>query len=86
MADATNSEGTPKSPEDEQIEALSLSGAVIDKAIEFLVGKEIDPNLIASALLGGALGLLIHHMTDEGILRVLDNAKTSVLSGELRVQ
>jgi len=76
----------PKSPEEEQVEALSLSGAVIDKAVEFLVGKEIDPCLIASALLGGALSLLIQHMSDDGILRVLDNAKTSVLSGELRVQ
>ena len=76
----------PKSPDQEQIEALSYSGAVIDKAIEFLVGKEIDPSLVASALLGGALGLLTQTMNDEGILRVLDHAKSSVLSGELRVQ
>lgn len=75
-----------KSEEEEQVEALSYCGAVVDKAIEFLVGKEIDAALVASALLGGALGLLIQHMDDEGILRVLENAKSSVLSGELRVQ
>ena len=73
-------------PEQEQIEALTYAGAVVDKAIEFLAGKDIDPNLVASALLGGAMGLLSHHMNDEGILRVLENAKSSVLSGELRVQ
>ena len=75
-----------KSDEEVQIEALSYAGAVIDKAIEFLVGKEIDVALVASALLGGALGLLTQNMDDEGILRVLDNARSSVLSGELRVQ
>jgi hypothetical protein len=72
--------------EEEQVEALSYAGAVIDKAIEFLVGKDIDVALVASALLGGALGLLTQNMDDEGILRVLENAKSSVLSGELRVQ
>ena len=39
---------------------------------------------MASALLGGALSLLTQHMPDEGIVRVLENAKSSVLSGELR--
>jgi len=76
----------PKSAEEEQIEALSYSGAVIDKAVEFLIGKEIDATLVASALLGGALSLLTQSMDDDSILRVLENAKTSVLSGELRVQ
>jgi hypothetical protein len=75
-----------KNPEEEQIEALSYAGAVIDKAVEFLIGKDIDASLVASALLGGAIGLLCQSMDDEGILRVLENAKSSVLSGELRVQ
>ncbi len=78
--------GNHKSHEEEQVEALGYCGAVVDKSIEFLVGKEIDAELIASALLGGALGLLAQSMDDENILRVLENAKSSVLSGELRVQ
>lgn len=78
--------GNHKSPEEEQIEALGYAGAVVDKSIEFLIGKDIDAELVASALLGGALGLLAQSMNDEGILRVLENAKSSVLSGELRVQ
>jgi len=77
-------ESDHKSAEEEQIEALSYAGAVIDKAVEFLIGKEMDPNFVASALLGGALSLLTQHMPDEGIVRVLENAKSSVLSGELR--
>ena len=32
-------ESDHKSAEEEQIEALSYAGAVIDKAVEFLIGK-----------------------------------------------
>ena len=37
---------------------LSHAGAVVDKAIEYMVGQMIGPMAIASALLGGALGVL----------------------------
>ena len=74
-------------PADEQPPAeLSHAGAVIDKAIEYLVGQGIGEVAIASALLGGSLGLLARSMADEAILRVLHNAIDSVRSGELRAE
>lgn len=63
---------------------LSHAGAVVDKAIEYMVGQMIGPMAIASALLGGALGVLSGSLDDEAILKVLDNAKASVRAGELR--
>ena len=63
---------------------LSHAGAVVDKAIEFMTGQNIGPLAIASALLGGAVGMLSHEMGDEAIVRVLENAIASVRSGELR--
>ncbi len=63
---------------------LSHAGAVIDKAIEYLTEQDIPPIAIASALLGGSLGLLARSMSDEAILQVLGNAVHSVRNGELR--
>ena len=63
---------------------LSHAGIVIDKAIEYLVGQNIASLAIASALLGGALGLLARTMPDDAIVRILDNAVDSVQSGDLR--
>ena len=63
--------------------ALSLAGTVVDKAIEYMAGQKIDEMAIASALLGGALALLSHSMTDEAIVRILNNAIGSVQAGEL---
>jgi hypothetical protein len=63
---------------------LSHAGAVVDKAIEFMTGQDISPIAIASALLGGALGILSRSMDDAGIVHVLENALASVRSGELR--
>ncbi len=63
---------------------LSHAGAVVDKAIEFMTGQNIGPLAIASALLGGAVGMLSHEMGDEAIVRVLENAIASVRSGEVR--
>ncbi len=63
---------------------LSHAGAVIDKAIEHMTGQGIGSLAIASALLGGALGLLARAMTDRDILAILDKARDSVVSGELR--
>ncbi|KAA5610248.1 hypothetical protein [Rhodovastum atsumiense] len=62
---------------------LSHAGAVIDKAIEYMVGQNIGSLAIASALLGGALGMLARSLGDEAIIRVLDNAIASVRAGEL---
>jgi len=63
---------------------LSHAGAVVDKAIEFMAGQNISAIAIASALLGGALGMLARSMDDAGIVQVLENALASVRSGELR--
>ena len=63
---------------------LSHAGMVIDRAIEYMIGQNIGSLAIASALLGGALGLLARTMSDEAIVRILDNAVDSVQSGDLR--
>jgi len=63
---------------------LSHAGAIVDKAIEYMTGQEIGPIAVASALLGGAMGVLARSMGDEAIVRVLENAIASVQSGELR--
>jgi hypothetical protein len=63
---------------------LSHAGAVIDKAIEYLMHQNIDPISIASALLGGSLGLLARSLDDAAIVRVLENAISSVQTGDLQ--
>ncbi|HYZ61512.1 MAG TPA: hypothetical protein VE650_03595 [Acetobacteraceae bacterium] len=65
---------------------LSHAGAIVDKAIEYMMGQQLDPLAIASALLGGSLGLLARTMQDEAIEQVLQNALVSVRSGELRAE
>ena len=69
---------------DEPPQDLSHCGAVVDKAIEYMMGQSLPPMAIASALLGGSLGLLARTMTDDRILDVLGRAVQSVRSGELR--
>jgi hypothetical protein len=63
---------------------LSHAGAVVDKAIEYMMGQNISPMAIASALLGGSLGLLSQSMGDDAVIGVLRSAIHSVESGELR--
>ncbi len=63
---------------------LGHAGSVVDKAIEFMVGQEISPLAIASALLGGAIGLLAQSLPDEMVVQILQNVMTSVQSGEMR--
>jgi hypothetical protein len=63
---------------------LSHAGAVVDKAIEYLMGQHIEPISIASALLGGSLGLLARTLDDAAIIRVLENAIASVRGGDLQ--
>jgi hypothetical protein len=63
---------------------LSHAGAVVDKAIEYMVSQNIDSLSIASALLGGSLALLARSVADEAIVQILNNAIASVQSGELR--
>ncbi len=63
---------------------LSHAGAIIDKAIEYMVSQNIGPLAIASALLGGSLALLARSMDEDSIVRILQNAVASVRAGELR--
>ncbi len=65
-------------------EDLSHAGSVVDKAIEYMMEQRIAPVSVASALLGGALGLLARTLDDRSIAAVLRNALASVESGELR--
>lgn len=65
-------------------EDLSHAGSVVDKAIEYMLEQKIAPISAASALLGGALGLLARSMDDRSIAGVLRQALESVESGELR--
>ena len=65
-------------------EDLSHAGSVVDKAIEYMLEQNIAPISVASALLGGALGLMGRSMEDRAILRVLASAAESVQRGELR--
>lgn len=71
-------------PEDPPPAELSHAGAVVDKAVEYMVGQNIGSLAIASALLGGSLALLARSMDDASIVRILNNAIESVRSGELR--
>jgi hypothetical protein len=63
---------------------LSHAGAVVDKAIEYMVGQNMGSLAIASALLGGALALLSRSTADEAIVQILNNAIASVRAGDLR--
>jgi len=63
---------------------LSHAGAVVDKAIEYMMGQNLGSLAIASALLGGSMALLARSMSDEAIVGILTNAIGSVRSGELR--
>ncbi len=63
---------------------LARAGAAIETAVEALRQQGLGPMPIASAMLGGALGLLAQVMDDNAILNVLHSAATGVASGELR--
>jgi hypothetical protein len=63
---------------------LSQAGAIVDKAIEYMTGQNISELVIASALLGGAVGMLARSLGDDAIIQVLNNAIASVRAGELR--
>jgi len=62
---------------------LRHAGAVVDQAIEYLLKEKVDAISIASALLGGALGMLSMNLDRDQVLAVLDQARASVSSGEM---
>ena len=63
---------------------LSHAGAVVDKAIEYMTSQNVSSLAIASALLGGAMGMLSRSLSDDAVIQVLNNAIASVRAGELR--
>lgn len=69
---------------DEVPSELSHAGAVVDQAIGFMTGQNISSIAIASALLGGALGMLTRSLDDESVERILSSAIASVRAGEFR--
>lgn len=72
------------SPDDDAPADLSHAGAVVDKAIEYMMGQNIATLSIASALLGGSMTLLAKSLGDDAIVQILNNAIASVKAGELR--
>ncbi|WP_419760039.1 hypothetical protein [Acidisoma sp.] len=62
---------------------LRHAGAVVDQAIDYMTKQSLDPVAIASALLGGAMGMLTMHLGPDAVLAVLDQARASVESGEM---
>lgn len=70
-------------PMGEAPQDLSHAGSVVDKAIEYMMEQRIGALSAASALLGGAIGLLSRQMDDEAIVQVLQNAIASIRAGEL---
>ena len=71
-------------PPEHEMNEISHAGSVVDKAIEYMAGQNLPPLAIASALLGGAVGMLARDMSDEAIVNVLNNAIRSVRNGEFR--
>ncbi|GAL97142.1 hypothetical protein ACLEIY_08235 [Acetobacter tropicalis] len=69
---------TPEVPDD-----LARCAVVIESAVEHLIKEKQPPLAIASALLGGSLGLLARSMDKDTILRILDSAAQSVRSGDV---
>lgn len=71
----------PTEPSEAQ---LSHAGAVTDKAIEYMMGQNLPPVAIASALLGGAITLLARHLSEAAAIGALTNAIESIRAGDLR--
>lgn len=62
---------------------LSHAGSVVDKAIEYMAGQDLSELAIASALLGGAMGLLTRALPDAVVIQILQNAIKSIQNGEM---
>ena len=65
---------------------LSQAGSIVEKSIEFMTGQDITPLAIASALLGGAMGVLCRTLPDDVVVQILNNAIDSIESGAMRGQ
>lgn len=77
-AEENTSNEMPGVPED-----LAQCAMVVESAMEHLLKENHPPLAIASALLGGSLGLLARSMDRDTILHILDSAAHSVRTGEI---
>ncbi len=68
--------------QDELPQELSQAGEMVDRLIQHLLEKKLPPLAIASALLGGSMGLLTRTVGTTALLNVLDQARDSVRSGD----
>ncbi|WP_408740786.1 hypothetical protein [Acetobacter sp. LMG 32666] len=64
-------------------EDLARCAMVIEHAIDHLRNEKFPPLAVASALLGGSLGVMARSMDKETILRILDSAAQSVRLGDV---
>jgi hypothetical protein len=67
---------------DELPQELSQAGEMVDRLIQHLLEKKLPPLAIASALLGGSMGLVTRTVGTAALLNVLDQARESVRSGD----
>lgn len=74
----------PELPAEPTETQLSHAGAVTDKAIEYMMGQNLPPLAIASALLGGAVTLLARSVSEAAAIGALTNAIASIRAGDLR--
>jgi hypothetical protein len=61
---------------------LGQAGAAVEQMIRAMMEQDLDPLVVASALLAGSLGLLVDTIGTEATVQVLQNALTSVEDGE----
>jgi pyruvate/2-oxoacid:ferredoxin oxidoreductase alpha subunit len=62
---------------------LSHAGAVVDQAIDYMMNHNIGSLEIASALLGGAIGIMGRSMSPDQVVRVLENAIAATRRGDV---
>ncbi len=63
---------------------LGRAGAVVEKAIDYMIEQNMVSISIASALLGGALGMLARSLDDTAIVQILNSAILGVQAGDLQ--
>ncbi|MGE4522581.1 MAG: hypothetical protein AB7D19_08875 [Acetobacter sp.] len=83
MADTSSQDTAAPSRQADVPEDLARCAMVIEHAIDHLRQEKYPPLAVASALLGGALGVLARSVDSDTILRILDSAASSVRSGDV---
>ena len=64
-------------------EELGKAAQVVERSIEFLLDQKVQPIAIASALLGGSIGVLANTIGEEAIIGMLSRALESIRNGGL---